>query len=245
MALVESVVGQVWRYPVKSLGGEQVTESQVDGRGLAGDRLWAVRDADGKLGSGKSTRRFKRMYGLLGLTARYPDEAGPAGPPLVAGPDGAQYPVSTGAADEYLRRQTGLRKVEVQPEGEVSHFDETPLSLIGTATLAWLQAELPKIKIEPRRLRPNLVIATQVPFIEESWLGRRIRISAGADSVHVSFDRVLQRCVMVGMGQPGLPPSAAVLRRIAERDTQPLCLAIGGQVLRPGTVRAGDLVGEI
>ncbi|MBV9515816.1 MAG: MOSC N-terminal beta barrel domain-containing protein, partial [Mycobacteriaceae bacterium] len=37
-------VAQLWRYPVKSLGGEQVEYVDIGARGLRGDRLWAVRD---------------------------------------------------------------------------------------------------------------------------------------------------------------------------------------------------------
>ncbi|GAA2853377.1 hypothetical protein Acy02nite_50590 [Actinoplanes cyaneus] len=39
-------VERIWRYPVKSTGGEMVDEAAVDLRGLAGDRLYAVRDAE-------------------------------------------------------------------------------------------------------------------------------------------------------------------------------------------------------
>jgi uncharacterized protein YcbX len=235
---------EVWRYPVKSLGGERVRSSAVDDRGLFGDRLWAVRDDDGKLGSGKSTRRFKRMDGLLGVTARYPAEpvAGCVGPPVVTSADGHEYPVAAGAADEFLRGHTGLAHVSVRPEAEVSHFDEVPLSLIGTATLDWLQGELPLLAIEPRRFRPNLVVRTREPFIEENWLGRAVRIGSGNDAVTAVFDRVLQRCVMVGMAQPGLTDSGAVLRRIGQRGDNPLCLALGGHISRQGTVRTGDPV---
>jgi uncharacterized protein YcbX len=237
-------VEQVWRFPVKSLGGQRVQAALVDGRGLRGDRLWAVRDADGKLGSGKHTRRFKRMEGLLGVSARYLSEPGSAGiePPVVVGPDGRVYPVRSGSADEFLRALTGLPQVEVRRERDISHFDEVPLSVIGTATVAWLQAELPEIGIDPRRFRANLVITTSEPFAEESWLGRVVRIGSGKDAVEVVFDRVLQRCVMVGMRQPGLGESGAVLKRIAERDTNPLRLALGGLVTRPGGVMVGDRV---
>jgi uncharacterized protein YcbX len=238
------VVEQVWRFPVKSLGGQRVQASQVDRRGLRGDRLWAVRDADGKFGSGKHTRRFKRMDGLLGVTACYQSEpaAGDIEPPVVVGPDGRVYPVGSGAADQFLRALTGLPQVQVCQESAISHFDEVPLSVIGSATVAWMQAELPKVEIDPRRFRANLVITTSEPFAEESWLGRIVRIGAGNEGVEAVFDRVLQRCVMVGMRQPGLSESGLVLRRIAEREANPLCLALGGVVARPGDVRVGDPV---
>jgi uncharacterized protein len=244
MLFVTFTIEQVWRYPVKSIGGERVSSSLVDDRGLLGDRLWAVYDHDGKFGSGKNSRRFRRMVGLLEVTSRYPAEpaAGCIEPPVVTSVDGRDHPVASGAADELLRGQTGFPEVGVRPEGDVSHFDEVALSLIGTATLDWLQTELPDLKIEPRRFRVNLVVRTEEPFIEESWLGRAVQIGSGEDAVAAVFDRVLQRCVMVGMAQPGLAESGAVLQRIGTRDDNPLCLAIGGSIARRGTVRAGDPV---
>src|SRR5688500_18132075 len=67
---LESVkVVEIRRFPVKSLLGEVLPEADAGPRGLDGDRLWAVRDRDGKFGSGKNTRRFRRMPGLFGLRA--------------------------------------------------------------------------------------------------------------------------------------------------------------------------------
>ena len=235
------VVEQVWRYPVKSLGGERVEVSWADARGMLGDRMWAVQDDDGKLGSGKNTRRFKRMTGLLDLSARYLAEPSPARiePPVVTGPGRTAYPVASGAADAFLQCFTGLPQVRVRHDTGIVHFDEVPFSLVGTATIDWLAAQLPGVPIDARRLRPNLVVRTRQPFVEESWLGCLIRIGTGQDAVHAVFDRVIERCVMVGMRQPGLSASGTVLKRIAWRESNPLRLAIGGVITRPGTVRVG------
>lgn len=56
---VTFVVDQIWRYPIKSMGGEQLELSYADERGLLGDRVWAVQDDAGKLSSGKDSRRFR------------------------------------------------------------------------------------------------------------------------------------------------------------------------------------------
>jgi hypothetical protein len=235
------MVAQVWRYPVKSMGGELVEASWADSRGLLGDRVWAVQDGDGKLGSGKSTRRFRRVTGLLELSARYPAGPGPAGtgPPVITGPDGTVYPVASGAADAFLRRFTGLPRLRVRRDTGVMHFDEVPFTLVGTATIDWLAARLPGVPIDARRLRANLIVRTAEPFAEESWCGHQVRIGTGQDAVHAVFDRVLERCVMVGMRQPGLAGSGRVLRCIAQREDNPLRMAIGGVITRPGTVRTG------
>ena len=238
------VVAQAWRYPVKSLGGERVAVCRADEHGLAGDRVWAVQGRDGKLGSGKNSRRFTRIVGLLGLSARYLAEPGADGiePPAVTGPDGTEYPVATGAADEFLRQSTGLPGVRIRRDTGMTHFDEVPFSLIGTGTIGWLAARLPGVPVDARRLRPNLVVATSEPFTEESWLDRTVEIGTGPDAVQVVLDRIFERCVMVGMRQQGLPESGMVLKQIAQRDDHPLCLAVGGHVIRAGTIRVGDPV---
>ncbi len=228
-----AIIEQIWRYPVKSLGGEQVEASAADAAGLAGDRVWAVQDGAGKLGSGKNSRRFTRIPGLLDLAARYDDLAEP---PIVTGPEGCEHPVASGAADTFLEQLTG-RPVRVRRDTGISHFDEVPFSLVGTATVDWLAGQVPEVAVDARRLRPNLVVRTSEPFTEESWLHKTVRIG---DDLEAVFDRVFTRCVMVGMAQPGLPDSGQVLKRIGERADRPVCLAVGGHIIRPGVLRTGD-----
>ncbi|MEU0386956.1 MOSC N-terminal beta barrel domain-containing protein [Streptomyces chartreusis] len=116
-------IERIWRYPIKSTGGELLDEAAVDARGLVDDRLYAVRDAEGKFGSGKKTRRFRRMPGLLRLRSRYPGGVVPKGPELLA-PDGVPVPDST----LYVRRYLGRNDVEVARQDTVSHFGQLPLS---------------------------------------------------------------------------------------------------------------------
>src|SRR4051794_1327614 len=70
-------VAEIWRYPVKSMGGERVRESAIDGRGLHADRMWAVRGG----GLGTFTTARPRPV-LLQCSARFADD--PAG--RTAGP---------------------------------------------------------------------------------------------------------------------------------------------------------------
>ncbi|HEY4545200.1 MAG TPA: MOSC N-terminal beta barrel domain-containing protein [Pedomonas sp.] len=62
----ELIVAQIWRYPVKSMGGEQLTQADVGARGIRWDRGWAVRDE--KAGAIRSARYIPR---LLMCSARY------------------------------------------------------------------------------------------------------------------------------------------------------------------------------
>lgn len=229
--MVETVgtVEGIWRYPVKSLGGERLDLVDVEERGLVGDRRYAVRDTEGKFGSGKTTRRFRRMDGLLRLGAYYVD-----GEPRVLDPSGATVP----DADAYLRGYLRREDVEVAAEGEISHFDELPLSVLATATLDWVRATVPGVRVDERRFRPNVVVRTPPgcpPFTEETWFGRIARIG---QAVEVAFVRASERCVMVNEAQPGLEHSPRVLRAIARcRDNKLAALAT---VTRPGPIRVGD-----
>ena len=60
-------VSQLWRYPVKSMGGELIPSAQIDGNGLAGDRGWAIRESG-------ETRTARQIPQLLQCAASY-DEA--------------------------------------------------------------------------------------------------------------------------------------------------------------------------
>src|SRR5690242_12741629 len=121
---------------------------------MRGDRLWAVRDEDGKFGSGKSTRRFRRMPGLLDLAASYDADFAP----IVRFPDGRMLPGCALGLDEALSAYVG-RPVSLAREAAISHFDEGPLHLVTTTSLARL-AELVGSPVDPAHLRANLLVDT-------------------------------------------------------------------------------------
>lgn len=81
------------RYPVKSMGGELLAAAEVASRGVVGDRSWAAYTADGGIGSGKTTRRFQRVDGLLAFRARIEDTV-----PVVEFPDGRTHRADDPAA---------------------------------------------------------------------------------------------------------------------------------------------------
>jgi uncharacterized protein YcbX len=56
-------VGSLWRYPVKSMMGEEVNAAEVTSRGLRGDRSYAIVDsADGKVATAKNPRKWPRLF---------------------------------------------------------------------------------------------------------------------------------------------------------------------------------------
>jgi uncharacterized protein YcbX len=73
---VRVIVRELWRYPVKSMGGQRVPAVDIDERGIHADRLWAVRDL--KIGAATTARRLPV---LMQCSARFAEE-----PPAQAGP---------------------------------------------------------------------------------------------------------------------------------------------------------------
>lgn len=232
-------VSAIWRFPVKSMAGELLTEVALDSRGLVGDREWAVYDAGGKLASGKMTSRFRRMDPVFALAAETLPNGG--GVDIVL-PSGERVRAGEGRADVVLSDHFG-EEVEVAPESDVPHQDAGQVSLVGSATLAEL-ARLHGIDapLDVRHLRANLVVETDEPFLEESWVGRELALGGAPDAAEVVLRVVepIERCRMVDLAQVEVAEMDGLLRTIS--DQRNLCAAVYADVVTAGTVRIGDAV---
>lgn len=221
----------VTRYPVKSMGGETLTSVEVGPTGLVGDREWAVYAADGKLASGKHSRRFRRMDPVFELVA-----AQRAADTVVTLPDGSEVTLGRDGADATVSRHFG-QPVTVRQEGEVPHQDAATFSLVGSATLAELgRHEGDGRPLDPRHLRANLVVTTTEPYAEESWIGRVVTIG----TVRLRVTEAIERCRMVGVAQVDLAERPGMLKAIS--DHHDLNAGIYASVLQPGTITVGDSV---
>lgn len=226
-------VEALWRYPVKSMGGEQLSQAPVDVRGILGDRLYAVRDTDGKLGSGKNSRRFRRMDGLLDFHAGYlPDLT-----PVITLPDGRTVRGDEEHVHWAISDGLDIPGVTLVKESVISHFDQAPLHLVTTASMAWLADLVPTVDVDVRRVRPNLVVrvAQSAGRPEDAWLGHELHIGT---HLVIEIIATVDRCVMVNAGQGDLPDSSEVLRAIA--DEGDLLFGVYARIAVPGRVRVGD-----
>lgn len=224
-----ATVLELWRYPVKSLLGEQLDLVDLEKRGVCGDRRFAVTDGSGKIGSGKTTRRFRRLTGLFDLHARTDGER-----TLVTLPDGRELNVGDPRLDAFLSRRYG-DELRVLEESTISHHDAAPLHLLTTASLAWLQRQVPASRIDRRRFRPNILleVAGEQP-VEDRWVGRRFTLGRAVLRI---LERT-ERCVMTINAQEELPKDPAVLRGVTQLND--VCLGVLATVEEPGTVRLGD-----
>ncbi len=221
------------RYPVKSMQGEVLSAVEVSDRGLRADREWALYTADGGIGSGKTTRRFRRVDGLLRYRATSASHAGPT----ITFPSGDVHRAGEPATDAALGAALG-RSVQLRPEADVPHHDESPVHLVTTGTLRHLGALLGR-PIDARRLRANVVLCTDEEFdgfVEDGWTGRDLALG---DTAVLRLGLPMTRCVMVDLPPDGGDTPPRLLTRLAQ--IHEMTLGLQADVLHPGTVRYGDL----
>jgi uncharacterized protein YcbX len=224
-----ATVATLWRYPVKSMLGEECAQVELTARGVRGDRQLAIRSADGKFGSGKNSRRFRHIEGLFTFRAHLGDES-----TEIAFPDGRRLRADDPAIDASLSEALGM-PVTLAREGEVSHFDSSPIHLVGTSSLAWLRARLPQSQVDERRFRPNITLATDQS--ELSWIGRTLQIG---NTVKLRVTAPTGRCGMTTAAQTDLPFDPKILRCIAQEAGEDF--GVYAEVLQPGTISRGDEV---
>ena len=233
-AATAATVVSLHRYPVKSVLGERVDRLEVAPRGCVGDRSWAVTTGDGMLGSGKAGHRFTALTGLQLVRARLVEAT-----VLLRFPDGTELPVDDPAAARALSAHVG-RPVSLAPETDSTHFDDGPVSLLGTASVAAVAGEL-GAEVSPTRFRANVVLRTAEAWAEDAWEGRRLRLGG----VLLDVVATSPRCVMVDAATADAPALPGVLRAVGRLHGAEL--GIIAEVVEPGVIEVGDevhLVGD-
>ena len=227
---VGRVVG-LWRYPVKSMAGEALTEVEVSWHGLAGDRRWAF-IRDGVVGSGFPWLTIRQRADMSHYRPSLVEPARPDESAVVVGtPSGVSYDVAAPALAAELG--AGVRLIK-QDRGV---FDTLPLSLITTQTIGRLAA-LVGARLEVQRFRPNILVESTdgEAFAEDAWVGRVLRIGG----LRMRVDKRDGRCVIVTIDPVTTERNPAVLRAIAQ-DRQG-CLGVYGSTVEPGRIAVGDPV---
>jgi uncharacterized protein YcbX len=226
-------VSELWRYPVKSMLGEACDEVELESRGVVGDRLFAVQDSDGYFGSGKDTRRFRKIDGLLSIQAKLCGEV-----PQVELPDGrklfADDPIINSVLSGYLGQP-----VQLVREAEISHLDDGPVHVVTCSSLSEFSGIAPVGAAGARRFRPNIVLESENPFEEHTLLGKHVRIG----QAELRFTSPTERCAMVTFPQAELVKAPHILRYIAQELG--LCFGVYAEVVKPGAIKLGDLISEV
>jgi uncharacterized protein YcbX len=226
------VVKSLWRYPVKSMLGEPCQSLLVEGRGVAGDRLFAVMDEQGKLGSGKNTRRFVKIDGLFRFRAVYDGSV-----PVITFPGGKSVRGDDASIHSELSAALS-RAVTLGEEQSIPHFDNAPIHLVTTASLEWLKPKLPGSVVDERRFRPNVLIhAEGSGLVEQSWVGKTVRI--GQDVV-LEVTQPTERCLMTNFAQAEIPEDKSIFACVGREAD--LKFGVYARVVAGGEVNWGARV---
>jgi hypothetical protein len=245
--------------------GEGLNAAHITPRGLLGDRSYALCDTKtGKVVSAKNPRKWPNLFSYRAAYTN-PPEHGLGMPPVrVELPDGSfavsSKPDFAPVLSSALGRPVGLlvtppqdaqleeywpdmeelanRDVvtdEAMPQG--TFFDLAILHILTTGTLDRLRELNPRSRFEPRRFRPNLIIATgdQKGFVENAWIGETIAIGP---EVRIQVTGPCPRCVMTTLPQADLPNDPGILKTAAQHNE--VRVGVYASVVQTGMIRLGD-----
>jgi uncharacterized protein YcbX len=243
-------VAQLWRYPVKSMQGEQVERLDLATGGAAGDRTLAVVDP-----VARKVLSAKRHAPLLEAAARVDgDEV------VVTLPDGSEHAAGDPAVHAALSVWLGMEvRLEAPPADVVYPMEmysgmsdeDTPLfdwpgppgtwldladvHWLTTASLAAAAALHPAGQWDVRRFRPTALF--DVPgssFAEDGWGV----VDAGSARSEVLMPTM--RCSMPSRAQPGLERDKAIGTTL--RDQHDNNLGLYAKIVTAGAIAVGDEV---
>ena len=210
--------------------GESRAEIFFDSRGIVGDRLYTVRDEQGKFGSGKNTRRFCKIDGLFNFRAHYERKV-----PHITFPSGEVISGDSPIVDAELSRVLG-KQLTLAREQTVSHFDAGAVHILTTASLNWLKSRLTESVIVVSRFRPNVLIDTDgSELLEQNWLGKTLKLG---ESVRLEVTHNTERCIMTTFAQDFLPEDKRIFTFLG-REAE-LNFGVYAKVIREGTVAEND-----
>lgn len=218
-------VDQLWRYPVKSVGGEPLTAVTVGASGVEGDRVLAVRDEHNEITWAGAVPGLMRVRAVT---------IAPGVAELIL-PDGGRF--RSDAPD-------AARRLSAAVDAEVSIVEQpdrpyAALHVLTTTTLRSLSAALPDSTIDVTRFRPNLVLdlgpdEPRSGYPEHDWIGRRMSIG----TLRLRFTEGCDRCVMITKETTTVPHDRGVLRWVARKLGN--TLGVYAAVEAPGHIRVGD-----
>jgi uncharacterized protein YcbX len=260
-------VASLFRYPVKSMMGEELEATHVGAKGFLGDRVFALADTEtGKIASAKNPSKWPNIFSFKAAFAE-PLKADALPPVRITFPDGStgssedkniatrlssslgkpvrflKSAAATGTLEEYWPDIEGLARRDVVTDEAMpaeTFFDLGIIHLLTTATLESYCALYPEGRFHTRRFRPNLVIQTSPDFKgfpENEWDEQILNIGS---EVKIKITGPCGRCVMTTLPQDDLPKDNGILKT-AVRHNQARVGAYAS-VVQGGLIHAGDSV---
>ena len=231
-------VEAIFRYPVKSMGGERLESAKLGWHGLDGDRRLALRRINDAGGFPFLTA--SSLPELILYSPRRLDASAPADLPThVRTPGGEELPVF----GKDLAAEVGRRHGSPVEMMHFKHgiFDEASISVIADHTVREV-SRLAGRSPDVRRFRPNVLVRARQPvsFQEDEWVGGLLSFGEGADAPAVAVTTRDVRCSMVNL-DPDSAGSAPEMQQAVIRANGNNA-GIYGTVTRVGRLAIGQAV---
>jgi uncharacterized protein len=256
-----SIIGTVeslWRYPVKSMRGEELDEAFAGFSGIYGDRLFAFKSSASHEGFPYLTAREQRSLLQYRPRFRYPDKAArpinlieaesKGANPLSADlaelvvdvetPDGQKLAIDDRALIEMLRADIDQKHQLTLMQSQRAMTDCRPVSIFAVQSAKKLGEET-GIKVDKRRFRANvyLDLTSSDGFAEDAFVGRSLRIGS---KVVVSILERDPRCMMITLDPDTAEKEPVLLKKVAQAHGG--MAGVYAAVLVEGILRKGDPV---
>jgi uncharacterized protein YcbX len=265
MTMTIASIASLWRYPVKSMMGEELSTTYLGEQGLSGDRSYALIDrATGKVVSAKNPRKWPGIFKFSSILAASPEGPGippvqitlPNGNKVISGTDDVDRVLSTAldrevtlqsqvpetpSLEQYwpdMDDRTNSEKVTDEGMPPTTFFDCGVVHLLTDATLKRLGQFYPEGSFELRRFRPNIFLKSpEDGFVENTWVGRTLAIGP---EVRLLITQKTGRCVMTTLPQGNLARDLGILRCAAQHNEGHV--GVYAAVLNGGRISSGDTV---
>ena len=228
----------IFRYPVKSMRGEQLDCAELGWHGLAGDRRFALRRINDR-GDFPWLTAGKLPELLRFAPVRRGDNVRAEAPTHVRTPDGAEMPIFSEALAADVGRRHGAPVEMMQLKHGV--FDDAPISVIALDTVREI-ARLAGQSPDARRFRPNILVRPLRPvaFQESDWLGGVLTFGEGNDAPAVGVTTHDVRCAMVNLDPDTAASAPEMMKAIVRANDNNA--GVYGTIMRPGRIGAGQRV---
>lgn len=233
-------IGQVegiFRYPVKSMRGEELEVADIGWHGLDGDRRLALRRLADR--SEFPWLTASKLPELVLFTPYRENNAHGDLPTHIRTPDGKELPVFS--AD--LAVDVGRRYSSAVEMMQLKHgiFDDASISVIASDTIREIGG-LAGRGVDARRFRPNILIRLQrpVPFQEDDWVGGVLSFGEGDEAPAVTVTMRDFRCAMVNLDPDSAVPTPEVMKAIVGANNNNA--GVYATVTRTGRLAVGQSI---
>ena len=256
-----SVIGKVdslWRYPVKSMRGEELDEAFAGFSGVYGDRLFAFKSSASPKGFPYLTAREQQRLLQYRPRFRNPDKAGQpinlaeaekmGANPVSADPSelivdvetphGKTLGIDDPALMDMLRTDIDQKHQLTLMRSERALTDCRPVSIFSLQSARQLGEEI-GTSMDKRRFRANVYVdlTSAEGFAENEFVGRSLRI--GTKVVVTILERDA-RCVMITLDPDTGEKTPAILKKVAQAHEG--MAGVYGAVMVEGMLHKGDSV---